>query len=81
MDPNDEQDLKEACGLQDAVVVEQADIKRLEVPNWPKDQVEQMQDTINVVAPTVADPSKMLGRRRQEILDGRWTSPDPAALE
>jgi len=67
MEPNDKQDLKEAHRLQDAVGVKQADVGKFEVPNWKKDQVEQMRDTINVVASTVTDTSKMFGKK--EALD------------
>ena len=63
MDPNNEQDLKEAYRLQDAVGVEQADIGTFEVPDWKKVQVEQMRDMINVVASTVTDSSKMFGKK------------------
>jgi hypothetical protein len=63
MDPNDEPDLKAAYRLQDAVHVEQADTGKFEVPNWKKDHVEQMRDTINVVASTVTDTSKMFGKK------------------
>ena len=38
-DPNDEQDMQEAFRLQDAVVVEQADIGTFEVPDWSKEEV------------------------------------------
>ena len=63
MDPNDEKDMKAAHRLQDAVTVEQADIGKFEVPDWNKEAVEQMRDTINVVAATVTDSSKMFGRK------------------
>ena len=66
-DPNDEEDMKEVYRLQDAVGVEQADLGKFEVPNWKKDQVEQMRETINVVASTVTDTSKMFGKK--EALD------------
>jgi hypothetical protein len=65
MDPNDKQDLKEAHRLQDAVGVKQADIGKFEVPNWKKDEVEQMRETINVVASTVTDSSKMFGKKEE----------------
>ncbi|MGR5325972.1 DUF1214 domain-containing protein [Vibrio sp. DNB22_17_1] len=61
--PNDEQDMKEAHRLQDAVKFKQADIGKLEVPDWKKEEVEQMRETINVVASTVTDSSKMFGRK------------------
>jgi len=63
MDPNDEEDMKAAYRLQDAIVVEQADIGKFEVPDWNKEEVEQMRETINVVASTVTDSSKMFGKK------------------
>ena len=62
-DPNDEQDMQEAYRLQDAVVVEQTDIGKFEVPDWNKEEVEQMRATINVVGSTVTDSSKFFGRK------------------
>jgi hypothetical protein len=62
-DPNDEEDMKEAFRLQEAVVVEQADLGKFEVPNWKKDEVEKMRETINVVASTVTDSSKIFGKK------------------
>ena len=62
-DPNDEQDMKEAYRLQDAVTFEQADVGKFEVPDWNKEEVEQMRETINVVASTVTDSSKMFGKK------------------
>jgi hypothetical protein len=62
-DPNDEQDMQEAYRLQDAVVVEQADIGKFEVPDWNKEEVEKMRATINVVGATVTDSSKFFGRK------------------
>ena len=63
MDPNDKQDMKEAYHLQDAVVVEQAEIGTFEVPDWNKEEVEQMRDTVRVVASTATDASKMFGKK------------------
>ncbi len=63
MNPNDEQDVKEAHRLQDVVGVEQADIGKFEVPDWKKKEVEQMRDTINVIANTVSDTSTMFGKK------------------
>jgi len=63
MDPNDERDVKAAHQLQDAVSVKQADIGKFEVPDWSKDEVEQMRDTIRVVASTVTDAGKMFGKK------------------
>jgi len=65
MDPNDEQDMKEAYRLQDAVRVEQADIGKFEVPDWNKEEVEKMRETINVVAATATDSSKMFGKKEE----------------
>ena len=62
-DPNDEEDMKAAHQLQDAVSVKQADIGKLELPDWNKEEVEQMRDTIRVVASTVTDLSKMFGKK------------------
>jgi len=64
-DPNDEEDMKEAYRLQDAVKVEQADIGKFEVPDWNKEEVEQMRETINVVASTVTDSSKFFGKKEE----------------
>lgn len=63
MDPNDEKDMKDAYRLQQAVGVKQADVGKFEVPNWSKEEVEEMRDTINVVSATVTDSSKMFGRK------------------
>jgi hypothetical protein len=65
MDPNDEQDMKKAYQLQDAVIVEQDDIGKFEVPNWSKEEVEQMRATINVVGATVTDSSKFFGKKEE----------------
>ena len=67
MDPSDEQDMKAAHQLQDAVVVEQAELGTFAVPNWNAEEVEQMRATINVISATVPDSSKMFGRK--EALD------------
>jgi hypothetical protein len=64
-DPNDEEDMKEAHRLQEAVVVKQADLGKFEVPDWKKDEVEQMRETINVVASTVKDSSKIFGKKEE----------------
>jgi hypothetical protein len=64
-DPNDEEDMKEAYLLQDAVKVEQADLGRFEVPDWKKEEVEKMRETINVVASTVTDSSKFFGKKEE----------------
>jgi len=62
-DPNDEQDMKAAYQVQNAVKFEQADVGKFEVPDWKLEEVEQMRETINVVASTVTDSSKMFGKK------------------
>src|SRR5210317_2397375 len=64
-DPNDEEDMKEAFRLQEAVVVEQADLGKFEVPDWKKEDVEKMRETINVVASKVTDSSKLFGKKEE----------------
>ena len=64
-DPNDEADMKKAFQLQDAVGVKQANIGKFEVPDWKKDEVEKMRETINVVASTVTDSSKLFGKKEE----------------
>ena len=64
-DPNDEEDMKEAYRLQDAVVVKQAYIGKFEVPDWKKDEVEKMRETINVIASTITDSSKIFGKTEE----------------
>ena len=66
-DPNDPADIKIAHALQDAVKVEQANIGTFEVPNWNTEEVEEMRETINVIATTIKDSGKLFGRK--EALD------------
>jgi len=61
MDPGIEADVKAAHQLQDKVATSQADKGRFEVPDWNKEEVEKMRATINVLAATVTDTSKMFG--------------------
>jgi hypothetical protein len=65
VDANDEQYMKEAYQLQDAVSFEQADIGKFEVPDWNKDEVEQMRHTAQVIASTVTDAGKMFGKKEE----------------
>jgi hypothetical protein len=65
MNPNDEQDMQEAYRLQDAVVVEQADIGQFDVPDWNKEEVEQMRNTINMVGAMVTDSSRFFGKKEE----------------
>ena len=65
-DPNDEKDMKAAHQIQDAVSVKQADIGKLEVPDWNKEEVEQDAGaTINVVAATITDAGKIFGKKEE----------------
>ncbi len=67
MDSNDEQDIKAAHQLQDAVMVEQAELGKFGVPDWKEEEVAQMRETINVISATVPETSKMFGKK--ETLD------------
>ena len=62
-DPNDEEDVKAAHALQDAVTVKQADKGTFEYPGWNKEEVEAMRDKINVVAALLPDNTKTFGRK------------------
>ena len=61
--PNDPADMKAAHALQDAVVVEQADIGKLELPNWDKQGVVTLRDAINVLNATMSDTSTYFGEK------------------
>jgi hypothetical protein len=62
-DPNDTADMKIAHDLQDAVVVEQADIGKLEFPNWDKQGVETLRGALNVLNATMTDTSGYFGEK------------------
>ena len=63
LDPNDEEDVKAAHALQDAVTVKQADKGKFEYPGWKKEEVEAMREKINVVAVALPDSTKCFGRK------------------
>jgi hypothetical protein len=65
VDANDEQDMKAAHQLQDAIRFEQADIGKFEVPDWNKEEVEQMRNNVNLIGSTVTDAGKMFGKKEQ----------------
>ena len=65
MDPNNEADVKAAHQLQDAIRIEQVDKGRFEVPEWKKDEVEEIRNKVMVVASTVGDASKMFGVKEE----------------
>jgi len=60
-DPNDTADMKIAHDLQDAVVVEQADKGKLELPNWDKQGVESMRNAINLLNATMTNTEGYFG--------------------
>jgi len=62
-DPNDPADMKVAHALQDAVVVEQANIGKLELPNWDKQGVVTLRDAINILNATMSDTSTYFGEK------------------
>jgi hypothetical protein len=63
LDPNDEEDVKAAHALQDAVTVKQADKGTFEYPGWNKEEVEAMREKINVVAALLPENTKTFGRK------------------
>jgi len=65
LDPNDEEDVKAARALQDAITVKQADKGKFEVPAWKKEEVEAMREKINVVAAALPDSTKSFGRKEK----------------
>jgi hypothetical protein len=62
-DPNEPADIKAAHVLQDAVKVKQADIGKLELPNWDKQGVETLREAINVLNATMSDTSGYFGEK------------------
>ena len=65
LDPNDEEDVKAARALQDAITVKQADKGKFEDPGWNKEEVEAMREKINVVAAALPDSTKCFGRKEK----------------
>ena len=61
--PNDPADIKVAHALQDAVVFEQADIGKLELPNWDKQGVETLRNAINVLGSTMGSTLGWFGEK------------------
>ena len=64
-DPNDPADMKVAHALQDAVIVEQADIGKQDLPNWDPEGVETLREAINVLSATMSDTSTFFGEKDQ----------------
>ena len=62
-DPNDPADMKAANALQDAIKVEQADIGKLELPNWDKQGVVTLREAINVLTATITNTSGFFGEK------------------
>ncbi len=64
-DPNDPADMKVAHALQDAVIVEQSDIGKQDLPNWDPEGVETLREAINVLSATISDTSTYFGEKDQ----------------
>ena len=62
-DPNDPADIKICHDLQDAVIVEQAEMGKLELPNWDKQGVETLREAINVLTATMGSTSGWFGEK------------------
>jgi len=62
-DANDPADIKAAHALQDAIKVEQADIGKLELPNWDKQGVETLREALNVLGATITDTTGYFGKK------------------
>ena len=75
LDPNDEEDVKAARAMQDAITVTQVDKGKFEYAGWEKAEVEAMREKINVVAAALPPRGTCFGRK--EILDGTWKFPMP----
>jgi len=65
LDPNDEEDVKSARALQDAITVKQADKGKFEDPGWKKEEVEAMREKINVVAAALPPSGTCFGRKEE----------------
>jgi hypothetical protein len=65
LDPNDVEDLKAAHALQDAITVQQDDRGEFQVPDWRQEEVEEMRNAINVLAPLATDSSKTFGIKEE----------------
>jgi len=65
LDPNDEEDVKAARALQDAITVKQADKGKFEDPGWKKEEVEAMREKINVVAAALPPSGTCFGRKEE----------------
>ncbi len=65
LDPNDEEDVKAARALQDAITVKQADKGKFEIPAWKKEDVEAMREKINVVVAALPPTGTCFGRKEE----------------
>ena len=65
LDPNDEEDVKAAHALQDAITIKQADKGTFEDPGWKKEEVEAMREKINVVAAALPPSGTCFGRKEE----------------
>jgi len=65
LDPNDEEDVKAAHALQDAITVTQVDKGEFEYAGWDKAEVEAMREKINVVAAALPPRGTCFGRKEE----------------
>ncbi len=64
LDPNDEEDVKAAHALQNAIKIEQDGKGKFKVPSWDLKEVETMRNAINILAPLATDSSKTFGLKK-----------------
>ena len=64
-DPADSADLEEVHALQDAIVVQQDDRGRLELPDWDRASRQRIHDALVILGESVPDSAGMFGSRDQ----------------
>ena len=62
-DPENAQDMATARALQDAIVWEQAEVGKLELPDWDQDLLDAVRAAILEMAPYVPDSARMFGAK------------------
>jgi len=63
VDPDNAEDVKKVCALQDATKVEQKSAGRFEVPNWDQESQKKVRDALLALNETVPDSKRMFGAR------------------
>jgi hypothetical protein len=63
--PDDPDDVGQVHALQDANQVQQADLGRLEIPNWDQASQTKVRDALLLLAQTIPDSKRMFGSREQ----------------